>query len=248
MNQVDGHTCRASLEPKEGVARIIADALGASCTADRYPCRVHRVSGAAAICCVVLAAILVPFALLEGRVHDWTLQSVHANAPAPSIALAVVVLLGADIVLPVPSSLVSTAAGAFLGFLPGLAASVVGMTLCSQVGYWLGRTSGLALARRLVAAGDIERAGRYLETRGDWALAAARAVPVLAEASVFVAGALGVGPRRFLAVTLLANVGISAAYCAVGAAALESGSFLLAFAGALIVPALAVRLVHRTSR
>jgi uncharacterized membrane protein YdjX (TVP38/TMEM64 family) len=160
----------------------------------------------------------------------------------------VVVLLGADIVLPVPSSLVSTAAGAFLGFLPGLAASVLGMTLCSQVGYWLGRTSGLALARCLVAAGDIERAAHYLETRGDWALAAARAVPVLAEASVFVAGALGIGPARFLAVTLLANLAISAVYCAVGAAALESRSFLLAFAGATIVPGIAMRLVRRARR
>jgi uncharacterized membrane protein YdjX (TVP38/TMEM64 family) len=207
---------------------------------------VNRFSGGAAVALVLLTVILVPLVLLEGRVHDWTLQQMHANRSAPSIALAVVVLLGADIVLPVPSSLVSTAAGAFLGFLPGLAASVLGMTLCSQVGYWLGRTSGLALARRLVAAGDIERAARYLETRGDWALAAARAVPVLAEASVFVAGALRVGPGRFLAVTLLANVAISAVYCAVGAAALESGSFLLAFAGAMIVPGVAMRLVRRT--
>jgi membrane protein DedA with SNARE-associated domain len=143
---------------------------------------------------------------------------------------------------------VSTAAGALLGFLPGLAASILGMTLCSQVGYWLGRTSGLALAQRIVPARDLERAARYVESRGDWALAASRAVPVLAEASVLLAGVLRVGPTRFFAVTLLANAGISAVYCAVGATALESGSFLLAFAGAVMVPAVAMRLARPRPR
>jgi uncharacterized membrane protein YdjX (TVP38/TMEM64 family) len=193
----------------------------------------------------VLAFILVPFVLFEGRVHNWTLARMHANAPASKVALAVVVLLAADIALPVPSSLVSTAAGALLGFLPGLAASILGMTVCSQIGYWLGRTSGLALAQRIVPARDLERAARYAEARGDWALAASRAVPVLAEASVLLAGVLRVRPTRFFAIALLANAGISAVYCAVGAAALQSSSFLLAFAGAVIVPAVAMRLARR---
>ena len=46
--------------------------------------------------------------------------------------------------------------------------------------------------------------------------------------------------RRFFVTTLLADLGISAAYAAVGAFAAAAESFLLAFAGALILPLLAL--------
>jgi hypothetical protein len=84
-----GENRRCASRGNRGIGAIRA-------AADEYPLDVNRSARWGAVAIVVLAFILVPFALLEGRVHDWTLQRVHANAPASSVALAVVVLLAAD--------------------------------------------------------------------------------------------------------------------------------------------------------
>jgi hypothetical protein len=47
-------------------------------------------------------------------------------------------------------------------------------------------------------------------------------------------------PGRFLALSSLANLGISAAYAAVGALSANVNSFAMAFAGALLLPAAAL--------
>ena len=192
---------------------------------------------------IVLAFILVPFVLWEGRMNEWTERWI-GSAPSLSYALIIVGLLTIDIVLPVPSSLVSTAAGATLGFFPGVVASTIGLTLSCLFGYVLGRSGGRLIVRRLVGDKDLETVAAHFQTKGYWTLIVMRPVPVLAEGSVLVAGVMRMNPKTFSSVTLLGNVGISLVYCAVGAAALETGSFLLAFAGAVIVPALAMRLIE----
>jgi uncharacterized membrane protein YdjX (TVP38/TMEM64 family) len=193
---------------------------------------------------VVLLFILLPFALFERGVTDWTLQQFRSSGETAWVAGVVVALLAADVVLPVPSSLVSTASGASLGFVLGLTASVCGMTLGTLAGYLLGRTLGLPIARRLVSGSEIEIASRRLQRRTTGALVVMRAVPVLAEASVLMAGVFRVDPWRFFISTFLANVGISAAYCAVGALALSLNSFALAFAGAIAIPAAILGVVN----
>lgn len=50
--------------------------------------------------------------------------------------------------------------------------------------------------------------------------------------------------RGFLTASLLANLGISATYAAVGASAARAGSFLLFFAGMVLLPAAALWLVR----
>ena len=197
---------------------------------------------------IVLLFILVPFALFEQGVNDWTLQQFRSSARPAWIAAVVVVLLAADVVLPVPSSLVSTASGASLGFAFGAAASIFGMTLGALAGYLLGRTLGLPIASRLVSSRDLEIASARLRRRTMAALVVMRAVPVLAEGSVLMAGVFRVDPWRFFVSTLFANVGISVAYSAVGALALSVNSFALAFAGAIAIPAVILVVVGRRER
>ena len=67
-------------------------------------------------------------------------------------------------------------------------------------------------------------------------MVAVRAVPVLAEASVLFAGIGSMRFGRFLLLTSLSNLGISLVYASVGAFAAEIQSFLLAVAGAVLVP------------
>ena len=147
-----------------------------------------------------------------------------------------------------PSSLVNTAAGALLGFWRGMATSWAGMMVACALGYQLGARAGESALRRMAGESEVARLARLAERHGHWFLLAFRAVPVLAEASVVFAGASRMSRRSFFTVTALANLGISATYAAVGASAARAGSFLLLFAGMVLLPALALWLVRPRAR
>ena len=189
---------------------------------------------------LLLIAILTPFFLFEQSMNAWVDRLTGPGARWALVAPAVVALLALDVLLPVPSSVVSTAAGAALGFLPGLAASTAGMTLGSMLGYACGRKWGLPLTRRMVRERDLEQVSARFQKGAGWALAVMRPVPVLAEASALFAGVAGVPLAQYITITTLANIGISALYCAAGAKALHSSSFLLAFAASIGLPGLAM--------
>ena len=191
---------------------------------------------------MVLALILAPFFLFEDATNRWVARWSRPDLGAGTIAAAVIWFLGLDVLLPIPSSIVSTAAGAALGFLPGVAASTAGMTLGSLLGYVLGRQFGVRLMRRMVRERDLDQVSDRFRRGAPWALAAMRPVPVLAEASALFAGVSAVPAPLYFAVTTLANAGISAVYCAAGANASGAGSFLLAFAASVGLPAAAMAL------
>lgn len=200
---------------------------------------------------LLLAFILVPWMLFDEAITR-AVGQVFASPAAHGapVALLIVALLALDVVLPTPSSLVSVAAGALFGGLLGGLLIWLGMMLGCLIGYWLGARAGRPLARRLLGQGELERAMRLAGRVDGPALALTRAVPVLAEATTLAAGAAGAPLARFAVVTGLANAGVAAVYAAVGAAALSEGSFLLAFAAAAGLPALAwlaARLSRRTS-
>jgi uncharacterized membrane protein YdjX (TVP38/TMEM64 family) len=197
---------------------------------------------------LLLIAILAPFFLFEKSMNAWVERLTGPDAPVGIVATAVVSLLALDVLLPVPSSVVSTAAGAVLGFLPGLLASTAGMTLGSILGYVCGRKWGLPLTRRMVRERDLVQVSRRFQKGAGWALALMRPVPVLAEASALFAGVAGVPIAKYITITTLANIGISALYCAAGAKALHSSSFLLAFAASLGLPGLAMGITRLLQR
>ncbi|HEU0012638.1 MAG TPA: VTT domain-containing protein [Longimicrobium sp.] len=201
----------------------------------------------AALVAAVLAMVLLPFLLFGARMEAWTAELFRGHAARPLVALLIAALLAGDVLLPVPSSLVGTAAGYSLGFAAGTLTAAVGMTIGSLVAYALGRRSGQAAARRLVGARETERLRELWARAGDWAVVVARPVPVLAEASAVFAGIGGMPLPRFLALSALANLGISAAYAAVGRFSARADSFLLAFAGAVLLPG-AVLLLARLAR
>ncbi|MFP2910635.1 hypothetical protein ACLESD_37460 [Pyxidicoccus sp. 3LFB2] len=89
---------------------------------------------------------------------------------------------------------------------------------------------------------------RASERPGPWFLLVCRAVPVLAETSVVFAGTSRMPPRRFFTVCALSNLGVSATYAALGATAAQLESFLLLFAGMVLVPGLALAWVRRRSQ
>jgi uncharacterized membrane protein YdjX (TVP38/TMEM64 family) len=188
---------------------------------------------------LLLALILVPFVLFEAQFEQIGTRISSGELARWPAATALAVFLALDVFLPVPSSLVSTAAGALLGFAAGTLTIWVGMTVGCGLAYLVGsRASGLA--RRLVGDDGLRRASEVAERYGSWAIVVSRPVPVLAEASVILAGLIQVDVARFLILSALANLGIAAAYAAIGAYSMGVGSFLATFVGALILPGLAM--------
>jgi len=195
---------------------------------------------------LLLAFILLPFFLFGAQIETWTRAFLESAASRPLlIAMVLGGLLATDILLPVPSSVVSTAAGLLLGFVGGMLTSLVGMIISCVAGFWLGARFGRPLADRMVGAGELcwlEEKGRRL---GDWVVVVARPIPVLAEASVILAGMSRMRTHRFMMLTTLSNLGVSAVYAAIGALSATINSFLLAMAGSILVPWLAMIIYKR---
>jgi membrane protein DedA with SNARE-associated domain len=188
---------------------------------------------------VILALILVPFSVFGGALETWSVSFLEGARSESWITRGVVFgLLASDVLLPVPSSAVSTFAGASLGFWDGLLASMMGMTVGCLVGYGIGARLGRGAVLRVTGPEEMRRLEEGARRWGEWIVIATRPVPVLAEAAAMLAGVSRAPLGRFLVMTSLANAGVSAVYAAVGAFAAYRSSFLLAFTGAVVLPGL----------
>jgi uncharacterized membrane protein YdjX (TVP38/TMEM64 family) len=122
-----------------------------------------------------------------------------------SIATAVIgiALLIADVVLPVPSSVIMFAFGAAFGLWTGAMLSMIGAVGASLTGFALGR-GGRDAVRRFVHDDEFNRASLLLDRWGTLAVIATRPVPILAETTAILAGASRIGWFRM---TLLSTIG-----------------------------------------
>jgi len=196
----------------------------------------------------VLLAIIVPFLLFGEAIDAWTASLIHEADAHPWVTgTALVLLLASDIVLPVPSSLVSTACGLTLGFAGGACASFVGMSLSVAAGYALGRSASAA-ARRMIGQRESDLLAAFHRRHGVWMLLALRPVPVLAEASVLFSGIVRQPAAGVAAATALGNAGVSLVYAAVGTWGRLSDSFLPAFAASMVLSGLALAAMRRRQR
>lgn len=188
-----------------------------------------------ALLVAVFLVIIVPFCFFGEAVNAWTARLIeHAHAHPLQTGSLLTLLLAADILIPVPSSLVSTACGMTLGFLGGTCASFIGMTLSSAAGLLLGRSASTA-AQRLIGPNEITQLQSFHKRHGIWLLLALRPVPVLAETSVVFCGLARHSLPQALAVTSLGNVAVSATYAAVGVWGRLSDSFLPAFGASMLL-------------
>lgn len=184
----------------------------------------------------VLALILVPFLLFQERMVRFSEALLHDSSGGPSVAAAVVLLLASDLFLPVPSSLVATASGLLLGLVPGMAATWVGLQSGALAGYGVGRLARRRVAARILGEAELQRATGAHVRWGGLSLIASRAVPVLAEGSVVIAGVARMPLLRFSCLVGMSNIAIAAIYAGVGAYVRDVNTFLLAFAASILIP------------
>jgi uncharacterized membrane protein YdjX (TVP38/TMEM64 family) len=147
------------------------------------------------------------------------------------VALAVtgVLLLGVDVLLPVPSSVVMIGNGVLFGVVVGGLLSVLGGLISSGLGYYLGARSG-RLVEKFTGNGDQARARAFLEKYGYAAIVASRPIPVLAEAVAIISGSLGLRLGRVLVSSLIGLVPVAFVYSVTGAYSTGLDSAAWAFA------------------
>ncbi|MHB8863046.1 MAG: TVP38/TMEM64 family protein [Pirellulaceae bacterium] len=197
---------------------------------------------------VVLLVPIVPFVIfgdqLEGWFRDWAEQTLSRS----TVALVVVSLLATDILLPIPSSLVSTFGGSALGTVAGTLASWAGMTLGGVFGFALARWLGAPFAQRITRPQDLQQLAWASDRYGPLVLVLARGVPVFAEASVLLLGMHRLSWRRFLPAVIASNCGIALAYSAFGTWAAERAWLPMALGISVALPLLCTMMARRWLR
>ena len=146
-------------------------------------------------------------------------------------------LLIADVVLPVPSSIVMVAHGALFGVLWGTMLSLVGSVGAAVFGFAIGRRGG-GLLERVVTPAERERASSILERWGTLAIIVTRPVPLLAETVAIMAGASSMSWRAIILASIAGSLPMALLYALTGAAVADLQNTALMFGIVLLVAGL----------
>ena len=195
--------------------------------------------------CVVLLVPVLPFLFFGGRFEDW-LRGIADDPPSTTATVALVIgLLATDILLPIPSSVISTLSGWQLGWWLGTIATWIGMNLGATIGFALARRWGKPFALWFSKGEDLDRMRQVSDRYGPFVLVLTRAIPVFAEASVLIAGIHRLSWRRFLPAVILSNLGIAIAYSAFGDFAERHQWLPLALAVSVAIPVIVAAAARR---
>lgn len=191
---------------------------------------------------VVLLIPIIPFVIFGDTSEAWFQQHIIDNRTLSGgfviTALSIIAALVVDILLPVPSSAVLTFAGAKFGFVLATIIGWCGLTLAAVAGYGIGYFLSRSRVARFSKREEVEIASDWFARYGHWLLAGFRALPVLAEASVLLAGIYRMRLADFWPPVLLANFVIAAIYALLGSVAAQTGWFGIAFWLSAILPVL----------
>jgi uncharacterized membrane protein YdjX (TVP38/TMEM64 family) len=191
-----------------------------------------------AVFVALLVCVLLPFALwgeaLERAAPLW-LRAQDARAWLAAFGIA---LLVADVVLPVPSSIVAVMLCVALGPLWGGVCVAAGVWLAFVFGYGLGRLLPEARLRRWVGPALWDRLRHRASDRALWWIAIARPLPVLAEISALLAGVWRLPAPGVFAQAALASAALGALYGGSVRLGQQAPDALLAVAIMLALPAM----------
>lgn len=196
----------------------------------------------------VMLAVIVPFLLFGETIDVWTASLIElAQTHRLQAGLLLMLLLALDIVMPVPSSLVSTACGMLLGLWGGTLASFAGMTITTVAGYVIGRYAS-SPTEKWIGESEVRLLRDFHRRHGLLLLLAMRPVPVLAEASSVFSGISRLPFGPVLAVTAAGNLVVSFLYAAIGSWGKATDSFLPAFGASIALSAVLLLWMRRQHR
>lgn len=189
---------------------------------------------------IVVLLVILPF-LMFGEEFEARAIQLAEDQEQWGLSAMGAALLAIDVVLPIPSSILSILLGARLGFVSGAAVVTVGLTLGSCVGYMLGRISSRLVGKAKEQADGIARLGSI--RFGILSVALFRPVPVLAETSSILAGHYQMPFGAFFLVSFLANIAVGVTYALIGSALSPNLAYLVGIILVALVIALCAKLL-----
>jgi len=170
------------------------------------------------------AIVLVTFFIWGDRFTDIFSQTGTVNwlARYGSWAWAVaIVLLMADLLLPLPATIIIAAVGYIYGPIAGGLISVAGSFMAGSLGYWLCRTLGEKTAIALLGRKDYQRGRKMSGKVGGWVVAISRWLPVFPEVVSCMAGLTRMPAGYFHTALLCGSLPFGFIYAYVGYTGVE---------------------------
>ncbi len=170
------------------------------------------------------AIVLTTFFIWGDRFTDIFSQTGTVNwlAQYGNWAWAVaIVLLMADLLLPLPATIIIAALGYIYGPIAGGLISVAGSFMAGSLGYWLCRTMGEKTAIALLGRKDYQRGKRMSGKVGGWIVAISRWLPVFPEVISCMAGLTRMPAGYFHAALLCGTIPFGFIYAYVGYTGVE---------------------------
>jgi len=186
----------------------------------------------------VLAAVAIPLVplLIFGEYLDTVIARFLDPPPSAGMVAAIEIgVLIADILLPVPSSLVTTLGGAVLGVVLGTFCGWLGMTLSALAGWGLGSLLGSRAIARLSPEEQVF-VHKFRRRTADLLVILSRPIPLLAEAIAILVGGSGMSLHRFLPAAAAGNLAVALAWSLAGSLGREQEQLQWVLVLSLLVP------------
>jgi len=190
------------------------------------------------IMAALMAFFVILFLIVEALgvplLSDPTPWMKHRGILAASLGVG---LLIADVLLPVPSSLVMVAHGALFGVWVGTFLSLVGSVGAAMFGFAIGRRGGKFLNRAVTPA-EQSRANQLLARWGALGIIVTRPIPVLAETVAIMSGTSSLSWSTVMLASIAGSLPPALLYALTGAAVANFQSTSLMFGVVLLVAGL----------
>jgi uncharacterized membrane protein YdjX (TVP38/TMEM64 family) len=167
----------------------------------------------------------------QGLEEVWNVERLAAhfeNAKAWAWLLGIALLM-ADLLLPIPGTIVMSALGAVYGFWIGGLLSAIGSMLAGMSGYGVGRFFKESFAKRWLGEKDFEKGKSLFERGGAWVVAMSRALPILPEVLACMAGLLRMPFGKFVIALACGSVPMGFLFAWIGAIGREQPAWGFAF-------------------
>ena len=196
---------------------------------------------------IALALLVIAVWLIWGGAWEqrFTLAGAVAwiEGAGPWTWAAGIGLLAADLVLPVPGTVVMSALGWVYGTAWGGLIASAGSILAGLCGYGVGRLIGEKGARKLLGDQDFEKGQKLFTRGGGWMIALSRALPILPEALSCTAGLVRMPFGRFTASLTCGSLPVGFLFAWIGAIGRDAPAWTFAFS--IGVPAMLWLLASR---
>lgn len=183
---------------------------------------------------LLLALVVVPF-IIWGERFDAALSFDGARGWMEQFGgwawLAAIALLVADIVLPIPSTVVMSVVGLMYGWLLGGVICSAGSVLSGVIAYGACRLLGRPAARWIAGDEGLARGEEVFSKGGGWLVALSRWTPVLPEAVACLAGIMRMRWRTFLLALVCGSLPLGFTFAAIGHIGQERPALALLLSG-----------------